>query len=202
MDSTNQLSPFIAGIPKRAGGGTKQPFRPRGEHWDEIRKAYCEAPVRPTFRELSDRFNTPERTIATAAFDQGWPILRANAMETKLEQAGARETIAQALQASKAIVSTGENVGMTLLQKIAALSQDLEDGAISSRVNLVNTLSFALANTTRAMKDLGIVGFAGKLKGEGDQGNGRFDPKQLVQVNLAIQNLVSKTPGAEPVDII
>jgi len=86
-----------------------------------------------------------------------------------------------------------------MLQKIAALASELEEGALSSRINLANTLTFALSNTAKAMKDLGIVGFAGKLKEEGTSGNNQWDPKLLAQVNVTIQNLAS---AEKPVDVV
>ena len=167
--------------------------------WDKVRARFCESPERPTYKELSEEFHLPEKTICAAAFDQGWPILRARHIDERLEAAGARETVLAAVLASRAIVSTGENVGMSMLQKIAALASELEEGALSSRINLANTLTFALSNTAKAMKDLGIVGFAGKLKEEGQSGNNQWDPKLLAQVNVTIQNLAS---AEKPVDVV
>ena len=181
-------------------GGLKNPFRPRGEHWDKIRQKFCESPERPTFKELSVEFNIPEKTLTNAAFDQGWPILRAQAMNAALEEAGARETILAALQASRAVVSAGENAGLIMLQKIVQLANEVsDDKALATRSNILSTLGFAISNTAKAMKDLGIVGFAGKLKEEGTSGNNQWDPKLLAQVNVTIQNLAS---AEKPVDVV
>ncbi len=147
--------------------------------WPKIRDAFINRPTRLTYEEISD---------------EGWPVLRANRVTTALEAVNAGEQILTALKSSRAIVSAGENVGIIALQKITQLLEDVLNDkaqAVSTRANNLNTISFAISNVAKAMKDLGIVGFAKGLQDEGAP-NGKWKPELLQQINVTVQNLTKQ----------
>lgn len=163
-------------------------------NWQEIRDAFVTRNVRPTYDELSTEFHVPQGTIARAAQDEAWPVLRANRVNAALEAVNAGEQILTALKSSRAIVSAGENVGIIALQKITQLLEDVLNDkaqAVSTRANNLNTISFAISNVAKAMKDLGIVGFAKGLQDEGAP-NGKWKPELLQQINVTVQNLTKQ----------
>ena len=166
----------------------------REYEWPKIRDAFINRPTRLTYEELSDEFNVPIATVRRASADEGWPILRANKTSAALEAINAGEQILTALKSSRAIVSAGENVGIIALQKITQLLEDVindKDKAVSTRANNLNTISFAISNVAKAMKDLGIVGFAKGLQDEGAP-NGKWRPELLQQINVTVQNLTKQ----------
>jgi len=159
-----------------------------------MRDAFVTRESRPTYDELAMEFNAPVTTVRAAALDEGWPMLRANKVNAALEAVNAGEQILTALKSSRAIVSAGENVGIIALQKITQLLEDVindKDKAVSTRANNLNTISFAISNVAKAMKDLGIVGFAKGLQDEGAP-NGKWRPELLQQINVTVQNLTKQ----------
>jgi len=174
--------------PKRQRG-IKRDFK-----WEEAREAFVSRGVKPSYDEISTEFSIPLSTVRLAAMDEGWPMLRANKVNAALEAVNAGEQILTALKSSRAIVSAGENVGIIALQKITQLLEDVindKDKAVSTRANNLNTISFAISNVAKAMKDLGIVGFAKGLQDEGAP-NGKWRPELLNQINITVQNLTKQ----------
>lgn len=171
--------------------------------WQSIRDFYIKTPQRPTFDEMADKFAVARSSISNASSDEGWPIIRANYLDAQIQASGAREIILSALSCAKAIVDAGTNFGLVMLQELTAVVQDgaLATRAASTRADVLNTCSFAAANTARAMKDLGVVGFAKALSDEGKGGNGQWNPQMLQQINLTVQNLTAQAaakPGDPP----
>jgi len=180
---------MVIEAPSKRQRGLKRDF-----NWTQAREAFINREVRPTYDEISTEFLIPISTVRLAAADEGWPLLRSKRLTAALESVNAGEQILTALKSSRAIVSAGENVGIIALQKITQLLEDVvnaKDQAISTRANNLNTISFAISNVAKAMKDLGIVGFAKGLADEGAP-NGKWKPELLQQINVTVQNLTKQ----------
>lgn len=170
------------------------PVRDRNPLWDEVRTAFVERETRPTYQELAGEFGISEQRIGQASNDQGWPMIRAQVIEKKLQDAGAGEIILAAMQSSRAIVRAGENFSILAMQKLIEIIEDIKkESACSTRVSLMNTAGFAYKNITDGCKQLGIVGFAKELNGAGKEGNGQWNPGVLQSINVTVQNLTAQS---------
>lgn len=169
------------------------PFRPRGEEWSKVRIAYIERPLRPSYAELAAEFALEEGTITRASNDEGWPMLRAQAIEQSLREAGAGEIVMKALQSSRTIVAMGENFAVRAFQLLMRLADDLEASplAVTTKTNTLSTLTFAAVNIGQAMKHMGIVGLPRELASSAQMDNGRWKPELLQQINVTLQNISS-----------
>lgn len=177
--------------------------------WIPIREAFIKRPAKPTYDELSEEFGINYSTIANTCADEGWPVLRAQFLDAQLQSSGAKEIILNALSCAKAIVDSASTFGLVMFQQLTGIIQDqkLAGLAPSTRAEVLNTASFAAANTSRAMKELGVVGFAKALNDSGREGNHQWNPEMLTQINLTVQNMQSKdgasvSAKAEPVSVI
>jgi hypothetical protein len=189
------------------GSGSRSVVRTMSaEDWGKVREAFVTRATQPTYADLAQEFVISERAVSTASIHQGWPMLRAQRMEQKLREANAGEIVLKAIGASRAVVTAGENVCLVLIHQIGKLAAEIteeDNGATSTRINLANTLSFALSNVASAAKGFGITGLP---KGLGDGGaansmNGTWRPEIVNQINVTLGNLKKAADGAQPVEI-
>lgn len=176
-------------------------FPKRQIDWQSIREAYVKRPTRPTFDEMAEEFAIARSTISSASSDEGWPLLRAQYLDAQLQASGAKEIILNALSCAKAIVDAASTFGLVMFQNLSEVVNDqkLAGLAASTRAETLNTCSFAAANTARAMRELGVVGFAKGLAMEGKEANGRWNPEMLQQINVTVQNLTGHKPPPEDI---
>lgn len=177
------------------------PIPKRKIDWQPIREAFVKRPARPTYDELADEFQVARSTITSASSDEGWPILRAQYLETALTNSGAKEIIINALSCAKAIVDAAATFGLVMFQSLGEVVNDpkFAGNAPSTRAEVLNTCSFAAANTARAMRELGVVGFAKALNQGGKEANGQWNPEMLNQINVVVQNLQTPPKAETPV---
>ena len=70
---------------------------------------------------------------------------------------------------------------------------------MNTRANTLNTVSFAMGNVARALKEVGVVGIPKALKESAgvDSGNGRWNPQMLQALNVTVQNIVSTQDASQ-----
>ena len=102
-----------------------------------------------------------------------------------------------------AVMSTFTNLALETLGRLQEIVDQVEaKKSVNTRANTLNTVSFAMGNIARALKEVGVVGIPKALKESAgvDSGNGRWNPQMLQALNVTVQNIVSsgdvpKTPG-------
>lgn len=175
----------------------------RAFDWVTLRQAFITRPERATYAELSGEFGVPEERIKRAASDEGWAALRAAHLEEQLKQGDAAVAILRAAKMDSAVMGSFTNLALEMVHKLQEIVDQVESKkSVNTRANTLNTVSFAMGNVARALKEVGVVGIPKALKESAgvDNGNGRWNPAMLQALNVTVQNIVStqdasKTPG-------
>ncbi len=181
----------------------------RGVEWQPLRDAFVQRSPRPTYAELSAEFNVPLSTVGQCANEEAWASMRAQHLEAQLRAADASTVLLEAIKIDRTLIRTLADLALVALQKLKHEVERLTDEkAPSTNVEVLNTCSFAAANFTRALKDVGIVGLPKGMTAEGKEANGRWNPEMLQQINVTVQNLQagqakepSVAPGVQPVNV-
>lgn len=176
---------------------------PRNFDWIALRQAFITRPERATYAELGTEFSISEDRIKRAAADEGWAVLRAAHLEEQLKQGDAAVAILRAAKMDSAITASFTNLALETVRKLQEIVDQVESKkSVNTRANTLNTVSFAMGNVARALKEVGVVGIPKALKESAgvDSGNGRWNPQMLQALNVTVQNIVSaadapKTPG-------
>ena len=175
----------------------------RAFDWSAVRQAFITRPERATYAELGSEFHVSEDRIKRAAADEGWAALRAAHLEGQLKQGDAAVAILRAARMDSAVMSTFTSLALETLGRLQEIVDQVESKkSVNTRANTLNTVSFAMGNIARALKEVGVVGIPKALKESAgvDSGNGRWNPQMLQALNVTVQNIVSsadapKTPG-------
>lgn len=171
----------------------------RNIDWVPVREHFLTAPERPTWSELETQFGIPAGRLQQTASDEGWVILRAKKTAALLERSGAHELLLAAAMQQQIITDKFCGVALSTvegLEKVLAeIDTEKEDGktlAASTRSGILNTVSFALTNLARALKESGVVGLPRALMNEleakmpkGEEGKD-FLRTALQQINLTV----------------
>lgn len=171
--------------------------------WPAIRKAFIDASERPSFAELAAQFKCSEDRIRKAAQEEGWATLRAAHLEAQLKNGDAAMALLRAAKMDTAVVSAVTNVSLNVIQKLEEIIAQLESKkSVNTRANTLNTVTFALGNVTKALKEVGVVGIPKALKQAGLEGsNGQWSASMVSALNVTVQNIVGQqaSPVAQPV---
>jgi len=160
---------------------------------EKLRSCFIERETRPTYEELSDEFKVPLPTLKNWAAEEGWQRMRTANLEMMAERGDALGILVRASKIDKALVDATANNLLTAHEKINQCLADIDNSrAPSTRSQTINTLTFALLNLANTAKASGLVGMPKGLAGEGQEANGRWDPKLLTQINVTVQNLQDK----------
>jgi hypothetical protein len=169
----------------------------RGFDWVPLRQAFITRPERATYAELSGEFRIPEERLKRAAADEGWASLRAAHLDSQLRQGDAAVALLRAAKMDSAIMASFTNLALETVRKLQEIVDQVESKkSVNTRANTLNTVSFAMGNIARALKEVGVVGIPKALKESAgvDSGNGRWNAGMLASLNVTVQNLMQ--PGA------
>ena len=169
--------------------------------WPLARKLFIEASERPTFAEVAQKLNCTEERIRKAAQDEGWATLRAAHLEAQLKNGDAAVALLRAAKMDTAVISAVTNVSLNVIQKLEEIIAQLESKkSVNTRANTLNTVTFALGNVTRALKEVGVVGIPKALKQGMEGSNGQWSASMVSALNVTVQNIVGQQaqPVAQP----
>ena len=173
-------------------------FRARGHEWVGLRRAFIERPVRATYAELGKEFYISEDRIKRCACDEGWAMLRAAHLEAQLRQGDAAVALLRAAKMDSAIMASFTNLALETVRKLQEIVDQVESKkSVNTRANTLNTVTFAMGNIARALKEVGVVGIPKALKESAgvDSGNGKWNPQMLASLNVTVQNLMMTKDG-------
>lgn len=166
--------------------------------WVPIREDYLSRQVRPTYAELAADHGLPAATVGRIAVDEGWPLLRAQKMEKAMRESDAAVVVLEAAKRQSAVTQTLAGTALVTLQRLHRVVELLkEDLSPATQANVLNTVSFALSNTAKSLKDAGVVGLPKELwRGADEDGSpgsgGRDSTRQLLQqINVTVQAAVT-----------
>lgn len=184
------------------------------DQWKPVREVFLSREDRPSFSELAAEFGIEEKRIERAATDQGWVILRAKKSAELLERTDAHEKILMAAALQTAVTDRFSVMAILTLEGLGKSLADLEkdtERAPAGRTNILNTVSFTLANLARGLKDAGIMGIPralaeslkdGAPKGaEGEEYLKRALHQINLTVNLAREGKPTDTVVLEPIPV-
>ena len=175
-------------------------------NWAIIREEYLSESPAPTYTELADRHGVSTMLISRMAGEEQWPQARLKRQQLALEKANAGQIIAEAISAEREVIDKAKSLAIKLLsavelaiEQVAALADS--EGKEKKMLDLANTASFCLLNTSNAMKALGVVGLPKALNDAGKSGNGQWDKQLLQQINVTVQGLTASETQRK-VDIV
>ena len=174
-------------------------FATRTFDWASVRRDFIEAEERPTWAELAAKYKCSDERLRRAAQDEGWATLRVAHLEAQLKNGDAAVALLRAAKMDTAVIAAVTNVSLNVIQKLEEIIGQLETKkSVNTRANTLNTVTFALGNVTRALKEVGVVGIPKALKQAGMEGsNGQWSASMVSALNVTVQNIVGQQ--AQPV---
>jgi hypothetical protein len=171
-------------------------FIARAFDWVSVRRDFIEADERPTWGELAAKYKCAEDRLRRAAQEEGWATLRVAHLENQLKNGDAAMALLRAAKMDTAVVSAVTNVSLNVIQKLEEIIAQLESKkSVNTRANTLNTVTFALGNVTKALKEVGVVGIPKALKQAGMEGsNGQWSASMVSALNVTVQNIVGQQP--------
>lgn len=171
--------------------------------WQPIREAYCRRSPKPTYTELSKEFNVSLSRTSEVSAEELWDDLRAGYAERRLKESGATELVMKAIEGEGFILHGAREVATKVLAGLRVILEELSDAekapkSLGSRADIINTVTFALANLAKFLEALGLVGMhkeLRKLKHEG-KADGSWENGVMQQINVTVQNLQSEAKQA------
>lgn len=172
------------------------------ELYSELRKAFVEGTPKPTFKELSERFGVPDRTISWRAADEQWNELRAAHMQQQQANGDALSLINQAVSRTDVrLIRAFSDTCILALENLARIMQEIDPNLKpSTRISIIKDASFGFLNLASGSKSVGLVSVERNLEKLGKEDNGRWNPQMLSQINLTIQNLQAKEAASKPAE--
>jgi len=188
-------------------------------NWSEIRNAYIEREIQPSLESLAAEFGPSMQKISRVSTAESWPLMRAARLEKLVDAAETSIALAHAVAGDRSIQSAAKTAALGILRELGALSEELAEERSKevdpkakkkgdrARAGTLNDMSFALANVSKTMRDLGITGVAAKLDGIGaGKGAGgkagagaAWSPTMLSQINVTLQGMqATVAPSAAP----
>lgn len=171
----------------------------RNFDWVGLRQAFIERPERATYAELGREFHLSEDRIKRCACDEGWATLRAAHLDKQLRSGDAAVALMRAAKMDSAIMASFTNLALETVRKLQEIVDQVESKkSVNTRANTLNTVSFAMGNIARALKEVGVVGIPKALKESAgvDSGNGRWNPAMLQSLNITVANLMQPSAPA------
>ena len=172
----------------------------RAFDWVSLRQAFITRPERSAYADLGKEFNISEDRIKRAACDEGWATLRAAYLEQQLKQGDAAVALLRAAKMDSAVMNQFTNLALESISKLQEIVAQVDSKkSVNTRANTLNTVSFAMANIARSLKEVGVVGIPKALKDSAgvDSGNGRWNPAMLSALNVTVQNIVASQDQAK-----
>ena len=105
----------------------------------------------------------------------------------------------RAAKMDSAIMASFTNLALETVRKLQEIVDQVESKkSVNTRANTLNTVSFAMGNIARALKEVGVVGIPKALKESAgvDSGNGRWNPAMLQSLNITVANLMQPSAAA------
>lgn len=173
--------------------------KPQREYdWQAIRDAYLQRSPCPTYKGLAEEFEVPISSLGAVGREENWPQMRLDRQNRALQQIKAGEIIAEAITADKVCTDRAKQAALKLYDVIDSVAEALKEQAndidkARKVADMINTLSFALYNTSNALKTLGVVGMPKQLGEAGAKlPNGHWDKGLLQQINVTIGGLTGQ----------
>ena len=186
-------------------------------NWAEIRNAYVNREIQPSLDELADEFGSTPQRISRMSVAESWPLARAERLEKAVNTAETTLALAHAIRGDQTIQAAAKTAALGILRELGALGEELAEERSKeadpkakkkgdrARAGTLNDMSFALANVSKTMRDLGITGVAKHLEGiagantRGGNGAGAaWSPSMLSQINVTLQNMTAPTTAPTP----
>lgn len=188
-------------------------FPSKNINWGAARKAFVERVPRPTYDDIALEFGCSAGSLARFSSEDGWPAMRAQYMERQLATAEASQALLEVVSGDRAVQTRITSFVLVTLERLTACVESIEDDkAPATKANVMNTCTFALANITASLKNMGMNGLGKALDKAGkDAGKEGWTPGMMQQINLTVQTLTqqaaagaagkgdSPPPGAAPV---
>ena len=107
-----------------------------------------------------------------------------------MQACDASEVILSAVKIDQTIVREFSDAALIVVGRIKTCVESVDENrAASTKVQILNTAAFALANLARALKDAGVVGIPKCLADGAQKENGRWDDRLLQQINVNLSGL-------------
>jgi hypothetical protein len=142
--------------------------------------------------------------ISRCAKDEGWAAIRAEYLEQKLREAGASEIILSSLKNESGLIKECREIATDYVRVGKVLLEEIEndkEAKISTRTTAYNTLGFGLANVSRLIDSVGLVGMPRELRNAknngGTQDGQPWEKGMLQQINVTVQNIGEAAKKAE-----
>lgn len=176
------------------------------EENENLRRDFVEAAQRPLLRELAEKHKIPLGTVARRCSEEKWHEARA-AFHAKADaDADARALVIQAMdRTSLPVMRAFVDVLVIGLEGLGRAVAELgDDLKASTRLQAINTASFAFQNFANGAKAVGLVSFDRNLAALGKEDNGRWNPQMLHQLNVTVQNITKEAEAAKakPADTV
>lgn len=165
--------------------------------WPKVRDYFVSESPRPTYESLAAMFSVPVGTLARVAADEGWVDLRVRHQLALIDKSDALAVITAAAKDSTVLSGMAFETIAQILSGILRALADLEKESKMvprSRMEILNTATFAIQNAGNAARSFGITNLPEALKraaGElpGSPGNGQWDKSLLQQINVTVNGL-------------
>ncbi len=176
------------------------PYDSKGYDWEKARQIFVEQPNRPTYEELAAEIGCAPGSLARLSSEQGWPALRAQHMERQLVAADASAVLLEAVKADRTILTGFTSLAIVMIAALTRCVESVEDDkAPQTKAQALNTCAFAMKNCADGLRAVGLIGIS-KTLDTGKDGNGRWNPEMLQQINVTVQNLQAQAKP-EPVQV-
>lgn len=165
-----------------------------------LRSAFVDADEKPTFKELSERFGIPLNTIYARSADERWQEQREARLQAAQVDAGTLALLATAGERTNARLIQGFSDAILLtLEKLQVITREIGDSQKSptTKASTVGSITFSLLNLANSCKAIGIVSFDRNLEKLGKEGNNKWNPQMLHQINVTIGELKTKAEQAK-----
>jgi len=177
--------------------------------WVAARRRFIDSTEVMTYEQLGDEIGVTGARVGQVANAEGWSMLRAKKLDAMLRTNDAQIALLAAAKTDGVLMQKFGNVATDMLDQIAACLQAVQSKKVApnTRMNTINTASFALGNLARALKEVGVVGLPKVLKDAAGEANGRWNPQMLTALNVTVQNLMQPPKPADgqetakPVDV-
>ncbi|HVU33558.1 MAG TPA: hypothetical protein VHE61_09000 [Opitutaceae bacterium] len=167
------------------------PIKQRHIDWSPLRKAFIERASAPKYTDLESEFGVGADVISRAAIEEGWGILRAKHVATKVMESEAGQLLLQAAKGESVVTESIRRAGHSVLEKVQAMIEESRSAkTIRARVDLMTAASFAILNVSKALNQAGLVGMPKTLRERlaqnGDEGGEAWARGLMQQINLAV----------------
>ncbi len=153
----------------------------------------------PSYTELSKEFAVSAQSISRCANEENWAGLRLGRIEHQLKEAGASELILKAIQGEGQLVQKARELATKFCSAAEIMLEELtgeseKDTKISTRISSMNNLGFALANVSRFIEAVGLVGMPQDLRNSkrnasGNEAGQPWEKGMLQQITVTVNGI-------------